>query len=151
MTRSPVYDSTILVLAVFSTKDQAEFITPEIEPLLYDRISKILFDQCYSPALAVGGGPEHVHILIALARNWAPLNLIETVKTKSRDYIRKWSPEFEWQEGCAIVTVSRSEDEIEMDYIERQKEIHKNISFKDEYRQFLESNGMEYEEEGLWD
>ena len=47
--------------------------------------------------------------------------------------------------------VSRSMDEIEKDYIHRQKEIHQNLAYKDEFRQFLETNGIGYDEKDLWD
>jgi len=151
MSRSPVQRSDILIHSIFSTARQYPFINGKIEPYLYDRISKILFDQCYSPALVIGGGPEHVHILFALARNWSPDAVINTVKTKSAEFIRKWSPAFAWQESYAAVTVSRSVDEIEKHYILRQKEIHQSLNYKDEFRQFLESNGIDYDEEGLWD
>ena len=34
-----------------------------------------------------------------------------------------------------------------LDYISNQSEHHKKLSFKDEYRKFLESYGIEYNEE----
>ena len=49
------------------------------------------------------------------------------------------------------MTISRSEDEFVKDYIARQKEIHKSLSYKDEYRKFLDDNGIEYDENELWD
>lgn len=52
---NPVTAGTILINTVFSTKDQKPLITPQIEALLYDKISKIMYDECYSPDLAVGG------------------------------------------------------------------------------------------------
>ena len=54
-----------------------------------------------------------------------------------------------WQESYAAVTESRSEDEIVIDYIRRQKEIHKNLSYRNEFRQFLEEHGIEYDEKDL--
>lgn len=151
MSRSPVQSSHILIHTVFSTKDQLPLIDGQIEPFLYDRISKILFDRCYSPALAIGGGVEHVHILFAQARNWSVEGVINAVRTGSRDFIQRLSPGFDWQESYAAVTVSRSSDEIVMDYIRRQKELHQTLAYKDEFRRFLTENGIEYEEEGLWD
>ncbi len=151
MSRSPVQSSHVLIHTVFSTKEQSPFIVGNVEPFLYDRVSKILFDKCYSPALAIGGGSEHIHILFVLARDWSPDAVINTVKERSSAFIKKWSPDFEWQETYAAVTVSRSVDEIEKDYIHRQKEIHEKLSYKDEFRQFLQKNGIEYDEKELWD
>lgn len=126
-------------------------ITPQIEPLLYDRISKILFDECYSPALMIGGGPEHVHILYVSARDRSVDFIINRVKNNTAVFIKKWLPDFDWQESYAAVTVSRSSDEIEKDYIRRQKEVHESLTYKDEFRNFLDENGIAYDEEGLWD
>lgn len=151
MKGTPITAGTILINTVFSTKLQQPLITPDIEPLLYDKISKILFDECYSPALAVGGDVEHVHILYVNARDRSPDFIINRIKERSATFIRKWSLEFEWQESYAAVTVSRSSDEIEKDYIARQKEIHKTLDYKVEFRKFLDDNGIEYDEEGLWE
>ena len=151
MKGTPVTAGTILINTVFSTKLQEPFFTSDIEPLLYDKISKILFDECYSPALAIGGDHEHVHILYINARDRSPDFIINRVKARSAKFIRKWSPDFDWQETYAAVTVSRSHDEIEKDYIARQKEIHKALAYKDEFRKLLEDNGIEYDEHDLWD
>lgn len=142
---------TFLIHTVFSTRGQAPLITPEIEPLLYDKISKVLYDECFSPALMIGGDVEHVHVLYVNARDRSIDFVINQVKKKSSAFIRKWSKDFEWQESYAAVTTSRTNDEIDKDYIRRQKEIHRSLSYKDEFRQFLTDNGIEYEEDGLWD
>lgn len=94
---------------------------------------------------------EHVHILYVNARDWSVDKIINRVKERSAKVIRKWSPDFDWQESYAAVTVGRSEDEVEKDRIGRQKEIHKTLEYKDEFRKFLEGNGIEYDEEGLWE
>lgn len=148
---NPVTVGTILIHTIFSTKDQQPLITPSIEPLLYDKISKILYDECYSPALAIGGDVEHVHILYVNARNWSIDRIINRVKERSAKFIRKWSPDFDWQETYAAVTVSRAEDEIKKDYIARQKDIHKTLNYKDEFRKFLDDHGIEYIEKDLWE
>ncbi len=151
MKGAPTIHGTILYHAVFSTVEQRPLITPEIEPLLYDKISKILFDECFSPPLMIGGDVEHVHILYVGARNWSADSVIDRVRVASAEFIRKWSPDFAWQKTYAVVTMSRSQDEIDKDYIARQKEIHKTLSYKDEFRHFLEENFIEYDENDLWD
>ncbi len=151
MKGTPITAGTILINTVFSTRLQQPLITPDIEPLLYDKISKILFDECYSPALIIGGNVEHVHILYVGARDRSLDFIINRVKDGSSKFIRKWRPDFAWQETYAAVTVSRSHDEIEKDYIARQKEIHITLTYKDEFRKLLEDNGIEYDEKDLWE
>jgi REP element-mobilizing transposase RayT len=148
---NPITVGMFLVHAIFSTHDQKPLITPNIEPFLYDKISKILFEDCYSPALMIGGDAEHVHILYVNARDRSIDFIVNLVKERSAAFIRKWSPDFAWQESYAAVSVSRSSDEIKKDYIARQKAIHETLDYKDEYRKFLADNGIEYDEEGLWD
>ena len=148
---NPINHGQILVHVIFSTKGQAPLIEENLEPLLYDKIFKILYDECYSPSLRIGGGTEHIHILFVQSRNWSIDRIVERVRAKSAIFMRKWIDDFEWQESYAAFTVSRTEDEIEKDYIARQKELHKNVSYKDEFRELLERNGVEYDEEGLWE
>ena len=151
MRGTPAMMGTILIHTVFSTKDQEPLIVPELEPILYDKISKILFDECYSPALKIGGDVEHLHILYVNARDRSPDFIINRVKDNSAQFVRKWYPEFEWQKSYAAVTISRTDDEFVKDQIARQKEFHQTMTYKDEFRQFLDENGIEYDENELWD
>ena len=151
MAGDPISDGTFLVHMVFSTKDQRPLITQDIEPFLYDKVSKILFDECYSPALAIGGSVDHMHVLYVNARDRSIDFVVNRVKQRSATFIQKWVPGFEWQESYGAVSVSRWSHEIEKDYIRQQKTIHKDLSYYDEFRKFLADNGIEYDEDGLWD
>lgn len=148
---NPINHSQVLIHVIFSTKHQQPFITEKLEPFLYDKISKILFDECYSPALIIGGGAEHIHIIYAQSREWSPDALINRVKTRSAAFMKKWNADFDWQEGYGAFTISRSEDEIEKKYIADQKEFHKTISYKDEFREILKKHEIEFDEDGLWE
>ena len=53
---------------------------------------------------------------------------------------------FSWQRGYGAFTVSQSHVEGVREYISRQKEHHRKISFRDEFIQFLQENGIEYDE-----
>lgn len=141
----------MLLHIIFSTRNQEPFITKEVEPFLYDKISKILFDECYSPALIIGGDVEHIHIIYAQSREWSPDALINRVKKKSAEFMKKWIADFEWQKGYGAFTISRSADEIEKKYIADQKEFHKTVSYKDEFREILRKHEIEFDEKGLWD
>jgi putative transposase len=151
MTGTPLTAGMMLIKTVFSTREQLPLITPDIEPLLYDKISKILFDECYSPALMIGGDVEHAHILFVQARDRSIDFIVNRVKEESAKFIRKWSPDFAWQETYAAFSVGRAEDEFEKDYIRRQKEIHKTLRYKDEFRKMLDDHEIEYDEKELWE
>jgi len=45
----------LFVHIIFSTKYRQPFIAERIEKELYAYIAKILYDECYSPAIIIGG------------------------------------------------------------------------------------------------
>ena len=114
---NPINHSQLLIHIIFSTKNQQPFISTEIEPLLYDKITKILFDECYSPALIIGGGIEHIHILYAQSRDWSVDGIVNRVKTKSAEFLKKRIADFAWQKGYGAFSVSRVDDVFEKKYI----------------------------------
>ena len=58
----------ILVHIVFSTKDRANLITPDIEPRLYGYIGGI-FENNGAKMIVAGGMPDHTHFLASIGRN----------------------------------------------------------------------------------
>ncbi|MEO8074394.1 MAG: transposase [Acidobacteriota bacterium] len=147
---NPINHSQMLIHVIFSTKNQKPLISTEIEPLLYDKISKILYDECYSPSLIIGGGVEHIHILFAQSRDWSVEAIVNRVKTRSVEFMKKRVAEFVWQKGYGAFSVSRVDDEFEKKYIADLKEFHQNISYKDEFRRILKIHNIEYDENEIW-
>jgi len=68
------------------------------------------------------------------------------IKTKGNKYSN-----FYWQDGNEIFSVNPSEIDKVIDYIKRQKEYHKKVSFKEELLAFLKKYKVEYNEEYLWE
>jgi len=58
---------------------------------------------------------------------------------------------FSWQGGYAAFSVSSSEIDDVVRYIETQKEHHQRASFQDELRLLLKRHNIEYEERFVWD
>ena len=111
-------------------------------------IGKVLNDMgCQS--VCVGGVDDHVHILFLLSRDITISKVAEDVKRHSSRWIKTLAPRyagFEWQGGYAVFSVSQSVVDDTLKYIMNQKEHHKRVSFADEYRRFLESYHIEYDE-----
>ena len=63
------------------------------------------------------------------------------IKTKEDKYAS-----FYWQDGYGIFSVNPTEIETVVKYILNQKEHHKKISFKDEFRAFLNKYKVDYNE-----
>jgi putative transposase len=57
---------------------------------------------------------------------------------------------FSWQDGYGAFTASQSHVEEIRRYIANQKEHHRSRTFQEEYVEFLEGNGVEYDERYLW-
>lgn len=146
--------ATILIHVIFSTRNQSSLIDEKIAPLLYTCIEGVLWEPFYSPALKTGGAGDHVHILLALSRIVSPDALIHAIKERSVAFMRslgKQYVDFEWQEGYAAFTIGRSQADEVKTYITGQREYHRVTSFQDEYRSLLTENGIEYDENEMWD
>ena len=59
-------------------------------------------------------------------------------------------PLFAWQEGYGAFTVSQSHIEAVKKYIANQEEHHRKRTFQEEYLEFLQKNGVAYDEKYLW-
>ena len=58
---------------------------------------------------------------------------------------------FSWQDGYGSFSVSSSKVSVVENYILNQPEHHRNISFKDELRKFLNEYKIEFDERYVWD
>jgi REP element-mobilizing transposase RayT len=145
--------SSILIHLIFSTKNREPFITEAVEPELHPYMAKI-FRELKSPSLAINGTSDHVHILFSLGRTIAIADLIQEVKTQSSKWIKTNGAEFSsfhWQRGYGAFSVGQSQvNEVKL-YIARQKIHHERVTFQEEYRKFLKSYGVEYDERYVWD
>jgi REP element-mobilizing transposase RayT len=104
------------------------------------------------PALTVGGIADHVHALFVLSKTLPLSKIVEELKKESS----KWAKsaihqKFYWQTGYGAFSVSSSNEQKVMDYIENQERHHRRMSFQEEFRKFLRKHGIEYDERYLWD
>ena len=143
----------MLVHVVFSTKNRADSIVPEIEDGLFGYMNGIVENN--KSKLIIGGGTtNHVHLLISLGKVLSISELIGDIKRDSSSWIKKQDAtfnQFYWQEGYGAFSVGQTEDEIAMKYIENQKEHHKTKDYKTEFRGFLKKYNLEYDERYVWD
>ncbi len=143
----------LFVHVIFSTKHRQPFITDRIEPELYAYIAKILYDECHSPAVVIGGDKDHIHLLITLSRIWSIAKIVELIKKRSSKWIKTKGTEFssfQWQAGYGCFSVRSSVPSVTR-YIKNQKEHHRKQTYKDEFILFLEKHGIEYDERYVWD
>jgi putative transposase len=145
--------SAILIHLVFSTKNREPFITPAIETELHPYMAKVL-RELKSPSLTIDGTSDHLHILFSLGRVIKVADLVEEVKTESSKWIKTKGREFRnfhWQKGYGAFSIGQSNVVALKCYISNQKTHHRRITFQDEYRKFLTSYGVRYDERYVWD
>ena len=138
----------IYVHIVFRTKNSVHFISEEIEEELYSYIGGILRNYS-SISIQIGGMSEHVHLLCTLPKTMTLPKLIEEVKKSSSKWMKTKGSKYEkffWQDGYGGFSVSSSKVETLKKYILNQKEHHKKMSFIEEYKQFLDEYGIEYDD-----
>lgn len=144
--------TSLLVHIVFSTKNRAHLITPEVEPGLFAYIGGILKNH-ESRLLDAGGTSDHVHLLVSQSKNIALSALLQEVKKGSSAWIKTQGEvfrSFHWQDGYAGFSVGQAEVFGLKRYIANQKEHHRKQSFQEELIQFFEEYGIVYDERYLW-
>ena len=146
--------ANVLVHIVFSTKERSPLFK---NPNLRDEMHRYLAGvsaQLECPAIIVGGAIDHVHLLASQARTIALSEWLKELKRASSLWAKKKSPEwdsFQWQAGYGAFSVSESQKERVQTYILSQEEHHRQISFQDELRQFLEKHKVAFNEQYVWD
>jgi putative transposase len=74
------------------------------------------------------------------------------VKTNSSRWVHeKWAPDFAWQTGYGVFSVSESNVAAVTQYIAEQEEHHRKHSFQEEFVAFLKKNNVTYDERYIWD
>jgi putative transposase len=140
--------SRILLHLIFSTKNREPWLTPEIRTELHPYLAVVLREKgC--PALQVGGVEDHVHLLFGLSRTLTVAELVETVKTSSSKWMKTKGEAhrgFHWQTGYGAFSVSQSDSEAVVLYIQNQEQHHRKMTFQEEYRKFLLRYRVAYEE-----
>ena len=145
--------SRILVHLIFSTKNREPVLVPEIRTELQSYLAGVLREE-ECPALQVGGVEDHVHLLFGLSRTRTVAQIVEQVKTSSSKWIKPWGAgftEFHWQAGYGAFSVSQSNAAAVAQYIRSQEELHRKVTFQEEYRRFLKRYQVDYDERYVWD
>ena len=143
----------IFIHVVFSTKNRANMITPEIEPELFAYIGGIAANN-KSKLVAANGTENHIHLLILLSKTIEVSELVGDIKRNSSRWIKTKGEDFKsfgWQDGFAAFSVGQTQIPMVKEYIANQKEKHRRLKFEDEMRKFFDKYGIEYDERYVWD
>lgn len=145
--------TNLLYHLVFSTKHRKDFIQPGCRDELYSYLAGIIRGE-KGKAIAIGGTPNHVHILAKFSQGIMLANMLQHIKGNSSKWLndrRLLSYHFNWQSGYGAFTVSESMVDIVSAYITNQEAHHKQMTFEEEFLALLKKHHIEYDEKYLWD
>ncbi len=139
---------------VYNTKDRRPMIATAIQPRLYAYQAGI-FEKQSSPARRIGGIDDHVHALFLLSKNYALKDIVEEVKTASSKWIKTsdgtGDSSFYWQGGYGAFSVSESQVDSVVMYIENQAEHHRTMTFQEELKKLFKLHQIEFDERYVWE
>jgi REP element-mobilizing transposase RayT len=130
---------------VFSTKDRAPLIPAERQKNLWAYLLGIARNMNVK-ALAIGGVPDHLHLLIALPPSRNLAKVMCDLKANSSKWMNETGVPFAWQEGYGAFSVSPSRVADVQRYIRSQAEHHTKRNFEQEFVDLLRKSGIPFEE-----
>ena len=146
--------SAVYIHLVFSTKERRPFLRDNpTRDALHSYVGAIS-KQLDCPPIKVGGVEDHIHILARFSRTITQAEWVKELKRVSNLWLKERGRDyydFEWQGGYADFSVSQSNLEQVMQYIDKQPEHHRKMNFQDELRALLRKHEIQWGEKYVWD
>lgn len=104
--------------------------------------------------MEVGGLVDHIHIVASLPKTKSLSDFIRTIKSDSSRWIKTidlYYEKFAWQEGYGAFSVSPTLLDKTINYVRNQSEHHKVMTFRNEYKAFLDAYGIQFDERFAFD
>ncbi len=124
---------------VWTTKNRTPALNRVIRPSVFKHIrenarAKNIFVD------SIGGGQEHIHLLISLGSKQSISDVVQLLKGESSFWINREKlvlGKFGWQDDYYAVSVSDGELSRVRKYILNQDEHHRRKTFSEEYQNFI--------------
>jgi putative transposase len=145
--------SQINIHAVFAVQGRENTLRKEIRENIFGYISGTIKGLGLYP-LAVNGYSDHVHIFFEMPASVSLSKAMQEIKASSSRWINEnqlVEGKFQWQKGYGAFSNSRSQRDNVIKYIIDQEKHHLKRSFRDEYLEFLEKYGIEFNKNYLFD
>ncbi len=125
---------------VFATRGRTPWITAAIEPDLHAYMGGVVTRR-KGQLVAVGGMPDHVHLLIQASPAFPLSSLVQEIKGASSRWmsLRLEASVFAWQRGYGLFSVSAYQVPRVKRYIANQQQHHRFMSFDAERAAFERS------------
>ena len=145
--------SKVILHIIFSTKNREPWLESNVRPRVHAYLATICRD-LGGEAFRTGGVSDHVHIVTTLPRALSQAQMIERIKKASSKWIKALDARYRgffWQRGYGAFSVSLSQLDPVLQYIEAQQEHHRARTFQEEYRELLRRHGVDFDERYVWD
>lgn len=105
-------------------------------------------------AIRIGGYYDHAHLLVRIPAKVAVSDFVGKLKANTSKHInesRDAGMKFHWQDGYGAFSVSPSQQDAVVAYIDRQVEHHRKQSFQDEFLKILKRHEVDYDSKYIWE
>ncbi len=137
----------IHIQSVFAVQNRDAVINSKWKDELYRYITGIIQGREHK-LLAIGGMPDHVHILFGFRPIQSLSELMHEIKGNSSRWINEKGYlrcKFSWQEGYSAFSYAKSDLKNVIRYIQNQREHHRKITFTEEYVALLKELEIVYD------
>jgi putative transposase len=138
---------------VVGTYRQNNFLTADIRSQLSAYLSVIAKSKGTN-LVALGGTENHIHFLLAIPAKLSVESAILPLKQSSTTWLRQHFEQlrsFNWANGFAAFSISRSQLDSTLLYIQSQEQYHWKKSFGEEYIEFLSFHHLPFNQATLFD
>ena len=145
--------TNLLYHIVFSTKNRLPLISTAFRDELHRYVGGIVHGEG-GILLAIGGVPDHLHLLVKFKPTITVSDMLRRIKANSSKWINEEKlrlRKFGWQDGYAAFSVSESQVPRIRSYIDGQEAHHLRIDFKQELLALLDRHKVHYDPRYLWD
>jgi putative transposase len=145
--------SKVILHIIFSTKNREPWLDSGVRLRMHAYLATVCRDLGVD-FVQVGGVSDHVHIVTTLPRTLSQAQLVEQIKKTSSKWIKELNASYRgffWQRGYGVFSVSPSQLEAMLQYVNAQQEHHRTRTFQEEYRELLRRHGLDFDERYVWD
>ena len=142
--------SKVIIHIIFSTKNREPWLDRDVRPRMHAYLATICRD-FGAELVRIGGVADHVHIITTLPRTFSQAQLVEQIKKASSKWMKALDARyggFFWQRGYGAFSVSPSQLDAVLQYVEAQQEHHRARRFQEE---LLRKHGVDFDERYVWD
>jgi putative transposase len=139
--------SNLSVHVVFSTKNRIPLMTRRVRKRIFPYIGGVI-KGLGGTVIAIGGMPDHAHLVVSLPTNVCVADFVRKVKANSSIWMNEHTTneKFGWQRGYGAFSVSQSVVSSVAQYIRNQDRHHRLRSFEDELKMLLTRHGIDFDE-----